>query len=268
MSARKTPPRTTITVANLPLSHAVLGDADLPAILLLHGWGASIDLVWPLAEWLAAAGYRVHAIDLPGFGESSPPPAAWSVFDYAKHVMAYCDAAGLDRFHLFGHSFGGRLGLIIGAEHGDRVIKMVLSDSAGVRPKTPLSTQMRLKTYKGIRDGLNAIGLTSVSDRLRGWYNRRYGSADFQAASGIMRETFVKVVNQDLLDYAARVKPSTLLLWGERDHDTPVTQGQLLEKTIPDAGLVVFPGAGHYSYLDNLVETVRVMDYFFKQSAD
>ncbi len=78
-----------------------------------------------------------------------------------------------------------------------------------------------------------------------------------------MRETFVKVVNEDLLPYAAQVKPSTLLFWGDQDMDTPLSQGQLLEKTIPDAGLVVWEGAGHYSYLDRLADTVRVMDHFF-----
>jgi pimeloyl-ACP methyl ester carboxylesterase len=80
-----------------------------------------------------------------------------------------------------------------------------------------------------------------------------------------MRETFVKVVNEDLLPYAARVQPATLLFWGDQDQDTPLWQGQLLEKTIPDAGLVVWEGAGHYSYLDRLADTVRVIDHFFKQ---
>ena len=79
-----------------------------------------------------------------------------------------------------------------------------------------------------------------------------------------MRETFVKVVNEDLLPFAARVKPSTLLFWGDQDEDTPLAQGQLLEKTIPDAGLVVWEGAGHYSYLERAADTAQVMDHFFK----
>jgi pimeloyl-ACP methyl ester carboxylesterase len=72
------------------------------------------------------------------------------------------------------------------------------------------------------------------------------------------------VVNEDLLPYAARVTVPTLLFWGDQDKDTPLWQGELLEKTIPDAGLIVHKGAGHYSYLDRLADTVRVMDYFFK----
>jgi pimeloyl-ACP methyl ester carboxylesterase len=122
-----------------------------------------------------------------------------------------------------------------------------------------------LTTYKAIRDIMNTIGLKSLAENLRERYNKRYGSSDFQQVSGVMRDTFVKVVNQDLLDYAARITVSTLLFWGENDTDTPLWMGQKLEQTIPDAGLVVHKGAGHYAYLDKLTDTARVIDYFFKQ---
>ncbi len=72
------------------------------------------------------------------------------------------------------------------------------------------------------------------------------------------------VIRQDLLPYAARIKASTLLLWGELDRDTPLWQGQLLEKTIPDAGLVVFNGAGHFAYMERLPDFVRIVDTFLK----
>lgn len=236
------------------------------SVLLLHGWGVSFDLLLPLAERLAPRGYRVYAPDLPGFGRSDLPPAAWSVHDYAAFVLAYLDTHRLARVYLFGHSFGGRLGLILGAEHPERLVKLALADSAGVKPPSSASNDARLKTYKIVRDSLYKAGLTSLADELRTWYNARYGSADYKNAQGVMRETFVRVVNEDLLPYAARVTVPTLLLWGEADQDTPLWQGQLLEKTIPDAGLVTFPGAGHYSYLDRLGETVHVVDYFFKQT--
>ena len=222
---------------------------------MLHGWGANIGLLWPLAERLVGLGYRVYVMDMPGFGDSDLPPVAWTVHDYARFVMDYADHHNLERFYLFGHSFGGRLGLILGAEHHDRVIKMVLADSAGIPLKRPLMSQLRLKSYKGIRDGLAQVGLKKLAEILRNWYNNRYGSSDFQNVSGVMRETFVKVVNEDLKEYAIRGRVPTLLIWGELDEDTPLWQGELLEKLIPDAGLVVFPDAGHYSYLENPVHT-------------
>jgi pimeloyl-ACP methyl ester carboxylesterase len=236
-------------------------------LLMLHGWGAHSGLVFPLAERLILLGYRVYVPDMPGFGESALPPATWSVHDYVAWVLKYMDAHGLAKVNLFGHSFGGRLGLVLGAEHADRLRKMVLADAAGVRPQASTQGNLRLNTYKFVRDRLTAAGMKGLSEQLREWYIERYGSVDYKAA-GALRETFVRVVNEDLLPYAAHVKVSTLLLWGENDADTPLWQGQTLEKTIPDAGLVVLPNAGHYSYLDALDRTVKVMDYFFKQGSN
>ena len=257
---------TTTRIRDLSINHRILNaDAAGPTVLMLHGWGASIDLLMPLAEPLAVKGFCVHVLDLPGFGASDPPPTAWTVFDYADFALAYLDAQRLEQVHLFGHSFGGRLGLILGAEHSERLHKMVLADSAGLRTPPPLTTRARLTTYKALRDGLKTIGMKGFSERLRSWYNAHYGSSDFQQVSGVMRETFINVVNQDLRGYAAQVAVPTLLLWGDQDQDTPLTQGQTLEKTIPDAGLVIYEGAGHYSYLDRLHDAIRVIDYFFRE---
>lgn len=258
----------TITVKGLTIRHAVLGATNVGAtLLMLHGWGANLDLLLPLARPLAELGYRVYAPDLPGFGQSPPPPQAWGVFDYAAFVSGYLQHHQVENVHLFGHSFGGRLSIVLGADYAEQIGKIVLANSAGVRSVPSLSTRLRTNTYKALRDGLNTIGLKPLSARLQGWYSERYGSADYKAASGVMRETFVKVVNQDLLSYAARMKPSTLLLWGDHDQDTPLWQGQKLEQTIPDAGLVILKGAGHYSYLDQLTDSVRIIDFFFKQQA-
>jgi pimeloyl-ACP methyl ester carboxylesterase len=260
MSAQTTP-RTFITVDQLPVAHAVFGDGDVP-LLALHGWGASVDLIAPLASRLAGKGLRVYVPDLPGFGQTPPPPSTWSVHDYANFLLRYLDANRLDRVHLFGHSFGGRLSLVLGAEHPARIQKIVLADSAGVPPRRDPLADARLRLYKGVRDGLKNVGLSGLSEQLRGWYNQQYGSADFKSA-GVLRDTFVKVVNENLLPYAARIKAPTLMIWGADDEDTPLWQAQQLEKTIPDAGLVVYENAGHYSYLDKLPEVVKTLEYFY-----
>jgi pimeloyl-ACP methyl ester carboxylesterase len=251
------------TILGLQITHAIIGSG--PPLLMLHGWGANHTLVTPLASAIASYGYTCYVPDLPGFGQTEAPAVAWSVSDYVKWVLAYLDAHELKQVLYFGHSFGGRLGLVLGAEHPERIIRMTLADSAGVRPPANLTMQWRLNAYRLARQTLEQIGMKPQAEHLRTWYSNRYGSADYKALSGIMRETFIKVVNEDLLPYAARIKPSTLLFWGDQDNDTPLTQGRLLEQTIPDAGLVVWEGAGHYSYLDRLQDTARVMDHFFKQ---
>ncbi len=260
---QNTLPTTLVTINGLSVNQAVIGIGK--PLLMLHGWGANITLLTPLAERIAPLGYQIFMLDLPGFGLTPPAPEAWSVHDYVKLVIAYLDHHHLDKVYLFGHSFGGRLSLVLGAEHADRLIKIALADSAGVRSKPSASGQLRLKTYRFALNTLKSIGMGTQADHLRAWYTNRYGSADYKAAQGIMRETFVKVVNEDLLPFAAQIKVPTLLFWGDQDSDTPLWQGQLLEKTIPDAGLVIHQGAGHYSYLEKLNETVKVMDYFFKQ---
>ena len=247
----------------LKTAQVVLGEGK--PVLMLHGWGAHIDLLLPLAQRLAPLGYRLYIPDLPGFGQTEAPPTGWSVHDYVQWIIAYLNHHQLKRVHLFGHSFGGRLSLVLGAEHPQRVMKMALANSAGVRTTASAGSSLRLKTYRAAFNSLQAVGLKAQAGQLRGWYSERYGSPDYKAAQGTMRETFVKVVNEDLLPYAARVQPSTLLLWGDRDEETPLWQGQLLEKTIPDAGLVVYEGAAHYSYLERLPEAARVIDYFFRQ---
>ncbi len=247
---------------NINIAEHTIGEGE--PILFLHGWGANIGLILPLAERLAQSGYHCYTLDMPGFGKSDDPSQAWTVYDYAKFIIDYLDMHKLEQVYLFGHSFGGRLGLILGSQYSHRIKKMALSDAAGIKQETTFIPKMRLNLYKGIRDTMVSVGLNSLADNLREKYNQRYGSSDFQEVSGVMRQTFIHVVNEDLLPLASQVKVSTLLFWGDKDEDTPLWMGQKLEQEIPDAGLVVHQGAGHYAYLEKLADTARVMDYFFK----
>lgn len=252
-------------VEGIDTAYAAFGSADshLPVVLALHGWGASADLIAPLGVRLASAGFRVIAPDLPGFGETLSPASAWSVHDYAKHVNAFAAALGIESFCLFGHSFGGRLALILGATQPAQIRAIALANSAGVPPRRSPHTQLRLHIYRAFRDGLKAIGQQQLSEHLRAWYVNRYGSADYRSA-GVLRDSFVRIINEDLLPYAARIKTPTLLIWGAKDEDTPLWQGQKLHETIPNSGLIVYDDAGHYSYLDRLDAVARTLDYFYR----
>lgn len=251
-----------VEINGLRIHQKIQGEGDI--ILMLHGWGANIQLLQPLADKLVNLGYQTIMLDLPGFGNSDDPPIAYTVFDYAKFCIEYLDYHNLDQVYLFGHSFGGRLALILGSDYAGRIKKITLSDSAGIKTKAPFHQRLRLSTYKSIRDGLYGIGAKSLADNLRETYNKRYGSTDFQQVSGVMRQTFVNVVNQDLLDYAKHVSVPTILIWGDQDEDTPLSQGETLANAIPDAALIVHEGAGHYAYLDFPDKTARIMDALFR----
>ncbi|MBN1966474.1 MAG: alpha/beta hydrolase [Anaerolineae bacterium] len=264
------PTRQTITVQGLATSYAVAGSPDgasdrLP-IVALHGWGGSIESFWPVAEALAPLGYTVHVLDLPGFGQSALPPTsedeAWSVPEYAAFVLAYLAAQGLDRVHLLGHSFGGRISLILGAEHADRLDKIVLAGSAGVRPP---GNPLRDAAVKAGKRVMQLPGLRALYEPARRRLYEELGATDYLEA-GPLQATFVKVVALDLLPVAARVSRPTLLIWGDRDEETPLWMGRQLERTIPDAGLVTFQGAGHFCYLERLADYVRIVNHFLSQS--
>ncbi|MCC7209735.1 MAG: alpha/beta hydrolase [Anaerolineae bacterium] len=251
------------TLDGLEFAAEVTGDG--PPILLLHGWGGRIESMQAVAAGLVPHGFQAHILDLPGFGRSAAPPQTpepWGVFDYTEFVRRYMDKTGLPSFHVIGHSFGGRIGILLGANHPERVGKLVLADSAGVL--TPPSARSRLVELG--KAALKLPGLSGLEPQLRKLGQRALGSDDLKSA-GALEATFRKVVTEDLLPYAARIKAPTLLIWGDLDQDTPLWQGQALEKTIPDAGLVVFKGAGHFAYQERLTEFVHIVKTFLQGKA-
>ncbi|MEO0563356.1 MAG: alpha/beta hydrolase [Chloroflexota bacterium] len=253
-----TPPTETITVQNLETTHIAVGDGE--PVLLMHGWGANIGLLWPLAEELANEGYRVYAPDLPGFGGTQLPPEPWGVHEYAAFVLDYIADQGIEKPFLFGHSFGGRVSIVLGAQHADKFTKIVLCDAAGVKPPTPWYRALPVALYRMVE---GTVGEVPIVQNLRDQYRASVGSMDYNDA-GELRETFLRVIAEDLRPLAPKITLPTLLIWGANDEDTPLWQAKALENDIPDAGLVVFENAGHYSYLDALPNAVRVMDYFFQ----
>ncbi len=245
----------------IELNMTVAGEGD--PVLVLHGWGARIESVAMIQQRLAPLGYRVYAIDFPGFGKSDLPPTAWGVADYARFVAHLLDHLGLERVHLIGHSFGGRISIVLGADYPERVKKIVLTDSAGVIMPPSSKQQVTRGIGRIVKDLFALPGLKIFEPAVQDWYRDRFGSEDYKSAGPLM-PTFLKVVNEDLLPRAARIKASTLLIWGDQDQDTPLWQGQLLEKTIPDGGLVVFQGAGHFAYQERISDFIRIVDTFFK----
>jgi pimeloyl-ACP methyl ester carboxylesterase len=246
---------------SLIVAREVMGEGQ--PVLLLHGWGGRIESMQRVAERLAPLGYQVHNIDLPGFGRSAIPPETWGIADYARLVVHYLDQVGLKPVSVIGHSFGGRIAIVLGADHPEYVGKMVLADSAGVLTPPTTTQRTRQALFRAANAILSLPGLGAYQKRLRQWGRNRFGSEDLRTA-GPLEPIFRRVIREDLLPRAATIKAPTLLIWGDRDQDTRLWQGQVLEKTIPDAGLVVFRGAGHFAYQERLADFVRIVDTFLK----
>lgn len=247
-------------VADTPVAAArVVGSGS--DVVLIHGWGSRGDLWGPIVDCLAHS-HRVTVVDLPGFGGTAPPPTAWGVDDYANWLANLLDQRGIGRASLVGHSFGGSVAAVIAVRSPERVYRLVLTDSAGIRAPQRWSVRWRVRVYRMLR---RLAAQPGVPASVQAWARRRAearGSVDYRAAIGTMRASFVRIVNEDLRDRFAKIRVPVLLVWGERDQDTPLSDARLMERLIPDAGLVVFPGAGHFAYAEQPQRFCRVVTVF------
>ncbi len=246
-----------IEIAGLHTRYLVAGSG--PPVLVLHGWGASIEAVYPIVTGLSPVA-TVYALDLPGFGETDPPATQpWGVEEYQGFVASFMDALSIGRAAIVGHSNGGRIAIRMAATEPGRVQRLILIDSSGIRPKRTFRYYRRVAMAKVGKHAAKRLG--RPGERLRDALVGRAASADYLAA-GVMRPTLVRLVNTDLREHLPSIKTSTLLIWGADDTDTPLADGRLMERLIPDAGLVVFEHAGHYSYLDQPARFATVARHF------
>lgn len=226
-------------------------------VVVLHGWGGRIESMAPVLTCLSDR-FRVVGVDLPGFGGSPLPEEAWGTPQYSSFVASLLRQLGIDRATFVGHSYGAKTSLYLAATDPALVAKLVLISSSGLR--TPPSMKARLK--RGVSKAARFAGqFGAPGDRVRAALYKRIASSDYQSA-GALRPTLVKVVNEDLTEMLPRVKASTLLVWGTRDDSVPVAHAKTMERLIPDAGLVLFEGAGHFPYLDEQDRFCRVLRSF------
>jgi len=249
-----------VELAETKIHYEVRGAGEL--VLLLHGWGASIKSMGPVFDGLATS-YRVVAIDFPGFGESGLPPAPWGVPEYTECLLRVMDELGLERPHIIAHSFGGRMTIRLATLHPERVNKIVLVDSAGVRPPRPAKYYFKIGAAKTAKFLAKYGG--SIGKSIRSSIYSRIASKDY-ASAGPLRDTFVKVVNDDQTEILPEIQSPVLLVWGADDQDTPVASAKIMERLIPSASLVVLQNAGHFSYLDQPNKFNLIVRKFLRDS--
>ena len=236
-----------------------------PVVLLLHGWAAPAETYRLIIGHLSAY-CRVIAPNMPGCGGSEEPPVPWCVDDYVDFTLHFAAVLGITEAVLMGHSYGGRIiiKLLNRPDCPLHVQKAVLIDAAGIKPRHGADYYLKVYTYKAGKAFLQLPGIRSLFPDAVENMRRKRGSSDYRSASPVMRETMVKSINEDLTPLLSNIKTSTLLIWGEKDTATPLSDGRLMESRIPDAGLVVLPGAGHFSFADCWGQCSRVLDAFLK----
>lgn len=231
-----------------PLLHVEILGKDGPPLLLLHGWGQNLENVKPLGE-LLSSNFQVHLIDLPGFGQSPMPPETWSAFDYAERLMAYLDEQHISQVDMIGHSFGGKVSLCSAIRYPERIKRLVLMSPSGIKKKRTLAGHCRFKVIRWSGKILKGIDACFGSHWFKSYFTPRFGSTDYQKA-GALRPILVRSVNEDLSPLIPQIQAQTLLLWGEKDQETPLEIGYRLQNMIKNAALIALPYHGHMPFQD------------------
>lgn len=236
-----------------------------PAVLLLHGWAAPAETYRLIIDHLSQ-NHRVVAPNMPGCGGSDEPPVPWETADYVDFIRKFANAVSLQEVVLIGHSHGGRVSIKMlgsGESYAPLTVKKaVLIDAAGLKPHHSLGYYCKVYVYKAGKTLLAMPGVRHLFPNALTHFQSKRGSADYRSATPIMRQTMVKLLNEDLTNLLPHIGVSTLLIWGDEDTDTPLSDGQKMEKCIPDAGLVVLEGTGHFSFAQRWEQCRRVLDVF------
>ena len=223
-------------------------DASLPPIIFLHGWGRSGDDFDMQASFFKDR--TILTIDFPPFGRSQQDIKGWNIFTYAGLLMSLCDHLNIETADFIGHSFGGRILIIVAAVKRSLVHSCILVDSAGMKPRRSLKYKFNLALYKFKRK----LGLKSL----------RQGSPDYAKLSPEMKETFKSIVGTYLEPYAQKIANKTLIVWGRLDNETPLYMAKRLNKLIKNSKLVVLENGGHFSFIDCPLEFYNIVNEFLK----
>lgn len=251
------------------------GPREAPALLMLHGFGASLHTWEPWAEALQAH-YRVIRVDLPGSGLSPPDPSG--VYTDARTeqiLLALLDQLGLARVTLIGHSIGGRIAWGLAARHPQRVARLVLiapdgfaspGFEYGKAPEVPASFKLMTRV---LPKALLRMSLApayadpeALSDRLT---QRYFDLIRAPGARAAMLARMQQTVLTDPRPQLRQITAPTLLMWGEQDAMIPFANSADYLAALPQARLVALPGIGHLPHEEQLARGLAALQAFLTE---
>lgn len=185
-------------------------------------------------------------VDFYGFGKTPHPDYPLTVKDYAAGVLELMDKLNIEKATLVGHSFGGRVAIYIAAKYPEKVEKLVLVDSAGIKPRRGIKYRLKILLHKILKKFGKGLK----------------GSKDYRALSPVMKKTFQNVVNYDETYLLSDITADTAIFWGDKDKDTPLYMARKLNKKNKSSHLFLLTNAGHFSYLDNSGYFLKILSAF------
>ena len=236
----------TVQVAGHRVHYLAEGPANGPVVVLVHGLGASAEHWSNLAPYLAQSGFRVYIPDLIGYGRSEQPADfSYSVRDEAAVVVGFMDALDLKQVELGGWSMGGWIAALVAAEHPDRVSRLMLFDSAGLNVPPTFDTSLFIPSTAAQLDQLKAL-LSPQPQPIPAFIARDI-LRNFRLNGWVVERALATMLTaQDVVDNVLpQLKMPVLLVWGSLDRVTPLSDGDIMHRLIPQSQLDVFAGCGH-----------------------
>ena len=246
-----------VKINNWNINYEVQGKGN--PVILLHGWLATLETMRPLANNLSQ-NFKVYLVDVVGFGKSDLPEHPLCSNDFGDFLKEFVEKLKIENPILIGHSNGGRI--IINAV-GRGIVspkKVVLIDSAGIKPKRSIGYYLKVAFYKTGKFFLNLLPNTKAIKSFKEKLRNNVGSSDYKASSNVLKET-MKLILSHLLP---KISVPTLLFWGSLDKATPISDARKMEKLIPDCGLIEYANSTHFSYLENINNVNVVLNEFLK----
>ena len=219
-------------------------------LVFLHGYLSSKEAFLPLAEYFSRS-FRVTALDFCGFGESAPLPYAFSVADYAEWTKRAFELLHIEKPFCIAHSFGCRVAVKMQAQSETPVFeKLVLTGPAGIRTKKPLSYYIKVKAYRAVKK----IAPTFAE--------KHFGSAEYRTLSPVMKESYKKIVGEDLRADIKKVTCKTLVAEGTEDTVTTAAEAREYAALLPYGRLINIRG-GHFAFVNDALNFAMAAEEFF-----
>jgi pimeloyl-ACP methyl ester carboxylesterase len=233
-----------------------------PILLCLHGWGGSKESFTELRAALKNDAITVLAPDLPGFGDEPEPSRPWTTDDYADWVITWLNdqtQGNIPALLVLGHSHGGRIAIKLTAGNRLPIDHLFLCAAAGIRHMRHFKRIIGLmlaKTGKGL---LSIPGMCALQPAGKKLLYSLIRVHDYEKASPLMRKTLINVTEEDLRPLLSAIHVPTDIFWGTEDGMTPVSDGRIMAKNIPDSHLHLFQGIRHRVHRERAAEIATVI---------
>lgn len=232
-------------------------------IIILPGWGDNRSTFKHIISFLEKY-FTIYIIDYPGFGKSTFPNRDLTMDDYTNLIVNFMNVKDIKNPIIIAHSFGGRIAISLSGKKKIKLNKIILIDSAGIKPRKTFKQRLKQRAYKILKK-IKYLLPKKCKEKYISFLIKIFGSNDFKNLNSNIRKTFINIVNADLKAYLKNILVPTLLIWGENDFDTPINDAYIMQKEIPDSGLVILEKASHFSYLDYPSYTNNIINEFIKE---